>query len=258
MAFSLELISGAGAGQKQKLSEGAALVVGRTEKAQFQVAGDATLSGAHFEVKVTAGKVMVRDVGSRAGTFVQGARIEGEVELKAGDRVQAGQSAFLLDEVAAFGSWTLESTPKDWDDLPGQGYKERVESGPFSNIVFTEEAQDFDKALAEYVADQKLILRELRPEWTVGEGKPLAFAGAEEAMVLEIRVPAGGGGGAGEGGRAGEAGRAGEVRQLYVRRAKRFGTATLTASEEGMAAGLKAFEQTLRGAKFEPAAGGAG
>lgn len=245
MAFSLELISGAGAGQKHKLAEGTALVVGRTEKAQFQVAGDATLSGAHFEVKVTAGKAMVRDVGSRAGTFVQGARIEGEAELRVGDRVQAGQSVFLLDEVAAFGSWTLEATPKDWEELPGQGYKERVESGPFSNIVFTEEAQDFDKALTEYVADQKLILRELRPEWTVGEGKPLKFAGAEEAMVLEIRVP------------AAEGGRAGEVRQLYVRRGKRFGTATLTASEEGMAAGLKAFEQTLRGAKFEPVAVGA-
>jgi len=239
MAFSLELITGTGAGQKRNLAEGSALIVGRTEKAQFQIAGDPTLSGTHFEVKVASGKAMVRDVGSRSGTFVQGARIEGDVELKAGDRVQAGQSVFLLDEIAAFGSWILETPPKDWDELPGQGYKERVESGPFSNIVFTEEAQDFDKALPKYVADQKLILRELRPEWLVGEGKPLSFAGAEEAMVLEIRVPADGG-------------LAGEVRQLYVRTAKRFGTATLTASEQGMAAGLKAFEQTLRGAKFEP------
>jgi hypothetical protein len=182
---------------------------------------------------------VVRDAGSRSGTFVQGARIEGDVELKLGDRVQAGQCVFLLDEIPAFGSWTLETPPRDWDELPGQGYKERVESGPFSNIVFTEEPQDFDKALSEYVADQKLILREMRPEWSVSEPKPLKFAGAEDALVLEIRVPADGG-------------RAGEVRQLYVRTAKRFGTATLTASEEGMTAGLKAFEQTLRGAKFEP------
>ena len=239
MAFSLELIAGAGAGKKCKLSEGTALIVGRTEKAQFQIADDQTLSGAHFEVKAMAGKVMVRDVGSRSGTFVQGARIKGDVELKAGDRVQAGQSIFLLEEIPAFGSWILETPPKDWDELPGQGYKERVENGPFSNIVFTEEAQDFDKALAEYVADQKLILSQLRPEWTVSEAKPLKFAGAEEAMALEIRVPADGG-------------QAGEVRQLYVRTAKRFGTATLTASEQGMAVGLKAFEQTLRGAKFEP------
>ncbi|MEP7363805.1 MAG: FHA domain-containing protein, partial [Acidobacteriota bacterium] len=158
MAFSLELITGAGAGQKRKLAEGDSLVVGRTEKAQFQVPGDATLSGAHFEVKVAAGKVTVRDAGSRSGTFVQGARLEGEVELKAGDRVQAGQSVFLLDEIPAFGSWILETPPKDWDEMPGQGYKERVEDGPFSNIVFTEEAQDLDKALGDYVADQKLIL----------------------------------------------------------------------------------------------------
>lgn len=240
MAFSLELITGPGAGQKRKLAEGASLVVGRTDKAQFQVPDDATLSGAHFEIKVTAGKAMLRDVGSRGGTFVQGARIEQEVELKSGDRVQAGQSIFLLEQIPAFGSWTLESTPMDWDELPGQGYKERVENGPFSNIVFTEEAQDLDKPLAEYVADQQLILRELRPEWNVGEGKPLPFAGAEEAIALEIHVPAGGG-------------RAGEVRQLYVRRAKRFGTATLTVTDESKPAGLKAFEQTLRGAKFEPA-----
>jgi hypothetical protein len=125
--------------------------------------------------------------------------------------------------------------------MPGQGYKERVENGPFSNILFTEEQQDLDKALSEYVADQRLILRELRPEWTVGEAKPLPFAGADEAMALEIRVPA-------------EGGRAGEIRQLYVRTAKRFGTATLTATEESMQVGLRAFEQTLRGAKFEPPA----
>jgi len=245
MAFSLEFITGPGAGEKRKLAEGAAVIVGRTEKAQFQAPGDQTLSGAHFEVKAAGGKVTVRDVGSRGGTYVQGARIEGDVELKAGDRVQAGQCVFLLDEISGFGSWTLETPPRDWEELSGKGYKEKVEEGPFSNIVFTEEQQDFDKSLAEYVADQKLILSELRPEWTVGEAKPIKFAGAEEAMALEIRVP------------AAEGGRAGEVRQLYVRQAKRFGSATLTASEEGMPAGLKAFEQTLRGAKFEPSAGGA-
>lgn len=241
MAFSLELMSGAGAGQKRKLDEGAALVVGRTDKAQFQITGDQTLSGAHFEIKVAAGKAMLRDAGSRSGTFVQGSRVEGEVEIKPGGRIQAGQSVFLLEEIPAFGSWTLESPPRDWDEMPGQGYKERVENGPFSNIVFTEEPQDFDKPLGDYLAEQKLILRELRPEWTLGEPKPIPFAGAEEAMALEIRVPA-------------ADGRPGEIRQLYVRTAKRFGTATLTASEEGMNAGLQAFEQTLRGAKFEPPA----
>ena len=141
MAFSLELITGPGAGQKRKLTEGESLVVGRTEKAQFQIPGDATLSGSHFEVKVTGGKVTVRDAGSRSGTHVQGARIDAEVELKAGDRIQAGQCVFLLDKTLAFGSWLLETPPRDWDELPGQGYKERVESGPFSNIVFTEEPQ---------------------------------------------------------------------------------------------------------------------
>ena len=241
MAFSLELITGAAAGQKQKLSEGMTLIVGRTEKAQFQVPEDQTLSGAHFEVKVTEGKVVLRDVGSRSGTMVQGARIEAEVELKTGDRVQAGQSVFLLEEIPSFGSWTLETPPADWEEMPKHGYKERVENGPFSNIVFTEEAQDLDKTLPDYVADQKLILKQLRPEWSVGDGKPRPFAGAEEAMALEIRIPAEG------------EGRAGEMRQLYVRKDKRFGTATLSATNEGMPEGLKAFEQTLRGAKFEPA-----
>ncbi|MCC6293495.1 MAG: FHA domain-containing protein [Bryobacterales bacterium] len=237
MALQLELITGNPA--KRKLAPGATLLVGRTDKAQFQVPDDPTLSGAHFELKEEGGTLTVRDAGSRAGTFLQGARVTEPVEARVGDRIQAGQSIFLITSIPSFGSWTLEAEPQGWKELPGEGYREPVEEGPCSNLLFTEEPQDSDQTLADYVAAQKLILRELRPEWQPGEPRPLPYAGAEEAIALDIRVPA-------------EDASAGEVRQLYVRRAKRFGTATLTAADGKLPEARKAFEQALRGAKFEP------
>ena len=237
MALQLELITGAPA--KQKLAAGATLLVGRTDKAHFQVPDDPTLSGVHFELREEGGKVMLRDAGSRAGTFLQGARVTEPVEVQAGDRIQAGQSIFLIVDIPSFGSWTLEAAPQGWEEMPAQGYHERVEEGPVSSLLFTEEPQDSDQTLADYVAAQQLILRELRPEWQHGEPRPLFYPGAEEAIALDIRVPAGNAA-------------AGEVRQLYVRQAKRFGTATLTAADGKIPEARKAFEQALRGAKFEP------
>lgn len=238
MAFTIEVLTGAAA--KQALPESGPLVVGRTEKAQFQVPGDATLSGVHFELKADGGKLLLSDSGSRSGTFLNGGRVNEPVEVKVGDRIQAGQSVFLIGEMPSFGSWILDASPGEWEELPGKGYKERVEEGPFSSLLFTEEPQDSDKSLPEYVADQQMILRELRPEWQMRDPRPLQYAGAEEALVLDIRVPP-------------EAGKPGEIRQLYVRTGKRFGTATLTAEDNKLEAARKAMEQAMRGARFAPA-----
>jgi hypothetical protein len=55
------------------------------------------VSRRHAEVERTDGSLLVRDLGSTNGTFVNGSQIDGEVLLKTGDRVQFGDVAFRVE-----------------------------------------------------------------------------------------------------------------------------------------------------------------
>ena len=55
----------------------------------------------HAEIRTPRGKSIIRDLGSPAGTFLNGARIITPVELKAGDQIQIGAYRFRFAESAA-------------------------------------------------------------------------------------------------------------------------------------------------------------
>ncbi len=54
------------------------------------------VSREHTEIVVRDGRVFVRDLGSRNGTFLNNGRIEGEVAAKASDLIQVGPLVFAL------------------------------------------------------------------------------------------------------------------------------------------------------------------
>ncbi|ADV63102.1 FHA domain containing protein [Isosphaera pallida ATCC 43644] len=54
------------------------------------------VSREHAEIQILADRVVVRDLGSRNGTFVNGTRIEGEVTLKDGETISVGPLTFLV------------------------------------------------------------------------------------------------------------------------------------------------------------------
>src|SRR5262245_7690723 len=55
---------------------------------------DGRASRRHTEVAFAGGRFKVRDLDSRNGTFVDGARVEGEVSKEAGALVRIGRSLF--------------------------------------------------------------------------------------------------------------------------------------------------------------------
>jgi serine/threonine-protein kinase len=69
-------------------------VVGRSSVADIQIR-DAKLSRRHCEIRATPAGYILRDLQSRNGTFVNGARVT-EARLRDGDRIQAGLTAFLF------------------------------------------------------------------------------------------------------------------------------------------------------------------
>lgn len=55
-----------------------------------------TVSGVHAELRVEEGHLIVRDLGSTNGTFVNGARLDGECVIRSGDLLQFAEVVFRV------------------------------------------------------------------------------------------------------------------------------------------------------------------
>lgn len=77
-------------------------VIGRGETAHLRPQSD-LVSRAHCSVLVADGKAVLRDLGSRNGTFLNDERLEGEQQVTIGDRFRVGrlQFEFQIDHAVA-------------------------------------------------------------------------------------------------------------------------------------------------------------
>ncbi|MFO0547133.1 MAG: sigma 54-interacting transcriptional regulator [Polyangiaceae bacterium] len=115
------VVSGAEVGRVIPIRSGAAISLGRDESADVVLA-DPGLSRKHAQVQSVAGQYLLRDLGSRNGTFVNGERVDFAAPLAEGDRVRLGQSItlqFLLVDAAAERSLenTFEASHKTYERL---------------------------------------------------------------------------------------------------------------------------------------------
>ena len=97
------------------LPEGS-LLVGRGPAASGLRLEERNVSRRHARFLRAGGLVLVEDLGSRNGTWVNGARVEGRRRLRAGDRIRIGDFELLLEEAdgalaAAGRSATAEIPP---------------------------------------------------------------------------------------------------------------------------------------------------
>jgi adenylate cyclase len=82
-----------------ELHDGASLVVGRAPASDIPV-NDPTISRRHAEVECNESRVIVRDLGSSNGTFLNGTRVDSAV-VSVGDTVTFGKVGFKLQHVTA-------------------------------------------------------------------------------------------------------------------------------------------------------------
>ena len=68
--------------------------IGREPDNTIPIADDTYLSGHHAKVSAADGRVIVDDLGSRNGTYLNGARITEPRTVKVGDRIQIGYTVF--------------------------------------------------------------------------------------------------------------------------------------------------------------------
>jgi len=107
-------------------------IIGRSSKAQIVLKQDPTVSRRHVELQPEPDGVIVRDLGSVNGTFVNRRRIIAPYKLRPGDRLTIGQTQFFIQPaletqravpwdrnyappgVPAYESWHRGSSPPSW------------------------------------------------------------------------------------------------------------------------------------------------
>ncbi len=78
-------------GEKFKVSESGKTLVGRARVCDVSIV-DFKLSRIHCEIEASNGKFILRDMGSRNGTFLNDQKVAGDLELKDGDIVRIGDT----------------------------------------------------------------------------------------------------------------------------------------------------------------------
>jgi serine/threonine protein kinase len=106
MRFVLQIISGPHKGRSLLVEEGAPLLLGRSRHAETRLE-DPGVSRVHCEIELEDGQVLVTDLDSAGGTFINGQRISENV-LRPGDVLRIGESQMRLH---ATGVVTAEDAP---------------------------------------------------------------------------------------------------------------------------------------------------
>jgi pSer/pThr/pTyr-binding forkhead associated (FHA) protein len=93
-----------------KLVAGGSYRIGRSSRCAF-IVSDLSVSRVHAEITATDEIVLVKDMGSRNGTFIDGVRIE-EAQLQAGQLVRFGNVRFQV-----IGELSDDEAPSDLSEL---------------------------------------------------------------------------------------------------------------------------------------------
>ena len=166
MQVFLKIIGGKNDGREIKISV-PEFVIGRGEAAHLRPSSD-LVSRRHCSIELVDGKVLIADLGSRNGTFVNGELLKQPHEAKPGDRVRVGRLQFELvidvasasikkkkvNSVVEAASRTVEAKPAqsledsitDWldDDDDDSPFEEKDAFVAHETIqLSTEETQEF-------------------------------------------------------------------------------------------------------------------
>ena len=106
----LRVTDGNAAGSEIPLDDG--LLIGRSVDGDGSLGGDPELSREHANIKWAGVQLLIEDLGSTNGTFVNGARITEATPIRSGDAISVGASTFeVAGTVPAAPDPTLGAAP---------------------------------------------------------------------------------------------------------------------------------------------------
>ena len=99
LQYVLRFVAGKDQGREFPLPPDLTIVIGRVNDADLLLL-DEKISRKHAKISTHGGRVMIEDLASRNGTFVNGVKISGAMELQEGDKIMVGSSTMELASVA--------------------------------------------------------------------------------------------------------------------------------------------------------------
>ena len=116
MAYYVECVGGSLKGKRVKLRERKAVTFGRDRASTARI-HDRKLSRIHCQFEIIDGDVIVSDLNSTNGTFVNGEKID-EVKIGAGDRIKLGRVTLVLIHEDGDSPGARGTSRKEQDDVP--------------------------------------------------------------------------------------------------------------------------------------------
>jgi pSer/pThr/pTyr-binding forkhead associated (FHA) protein len=99
LQYVLRFVAGKDQGREFPLPPDLIIVIGRVNDADLLLL-DEKISRKHAKISTHGGRVTIEDLASRNGTFVNGVKIVGPVELQEGDKIVVGSSTIQLASIA--------------------------------------------------------------------------------------------------------------------------------------------------------------
>lgn len=96
LRFALQIYSMNSGSRRVWLDPGQTIRIGRTTRSDLTVPDDPHLSGLHFSIARESDGLVLKDLQSRNGTFVNGAKVGSALELHDGDVIVAGKTQFQV------------------------------------------------------------------------------------------------------------------------------------------------------------------
>ena len=132
--FALRFISGKYQGGEFPLRSDREIVIGRSSELDMVLVED-MVSRKHAKISTQGGKILIQDLGSTNGTFVNGEKVK-KVHLKEGDRILIGTSIIKL--VAMDGTGAQMSVPSEAEArerLDVQARRQAAPGRPMSGVI---------------------------------------------------------------------------------------------------------------------------
>jgi Inner membrane component of T3SS, cytoplasmic domain len=123
--YVLEIVEGPEAGRSIELG-GAPVEIGREEGVDVVLGADELVSRHHVRLTPDVGGVVVEDLGSQNGTFVNGDEIVGPARLQPGGQLQVGVTVLELSAADGSSGTALTPIPEAFEELrpePGDAAK---------------------------------------------------------------------------------------------------------------------------------------
>jgi pSer/pThr/pTyr-binding forkhead associated (FHA) protein len=113
LQYVLRFVAGKDQGREFPLPPDLTIVIGRVNDADLLLL-DEKISRKHAKISTHGGRIVIEDLASRNGTFVNGVRISTTIELQEGDQIVVGSSTIQLASIA-----DVRSAPPKPSAVPG-------------------------------------------------------------------------------------------------------------------------------------------